>query len=97
MKLFDTVDFKNKITTYEEFKMSFSGADVVDRFKDKIRENADRAAKETIPMTKSSAVAVRKTLCAFLYSPTAMRSDTILDIATGIPAVESTNSALYME
>ena len=50
MKLFDTVDFKNKITTYEEFKMSFSGADVVDRFKDKIRENADRAAKETIPI-----------------------------------------------
>lgn len=32
MKLFDTVDFKNKITTYEEFKMSFSGTDVLDRF-----------------------------------------------------------------
>ena len=36
MKLFDTVDFKNKITTYEEFKMSFSGTDVLDRFKDKM-------------------------------------------------------------
>ena len=50
MKLFDTVDFKNKITTYEEFKMSFSGTDVLDRFKDKIRQNADRAAKEKIPI-----------------------------------------------
>ena len=50
MKLFENYDFRNKITSFEDFKLSFTSSDVRDEYKPQIREEADRAASEPIPL-----------------------------------------------
>ena len=50
MKLFENYDFTGKIKTFEEFKPPFDRNTVSDVQKKKIKEAADIAASEEVPM-----------------------------------------------
>ncbi|MGN1121895.1 MAG: hypothetical protein ACI4RV_05975, partial [Eubacteriales bacterium] len=50
MKLFENTGFQNRITTFENFRLSFNGGNVCERYKTQIKTDADRAASAPIPL-----------------------------------------------
>lgn len=50
MKLFENTDFKGKVTSFESFRTSFTRDKIPERYKEQIRERADRAANTPVPL-----------------------------------------------
>lgn len=54
MKIFENYDSKGKVKAFEDFKLSFSGKDVQEEYKERIKKIADEAMGTEVPMCPAS-------------------------------------------